>query len=238
MPKGTTKRRPQTLARLLDAGLRVFADAGFEGARIEDVCRLAGYTRGAFYSNFSSKDELFFALFEAHAARELGRIAGLAEELTEGPGGGQVEGPGARSAEGPGGGSGGGHGSGALTLDAVAGLLARVEPDERTWFLITTEFTLYAIRNPAAASALADHDARLRERAAPLLRGLLARAGLRLRPGVAADEVVRAVIALREGSLGQAYVEPGRTAPGELAERFLPALLASVTCPVTCDDAC
>lgn len=212
MPKGTTKRRPQTLARLLDAGLRVFADAGFEGARIEDICRVAGYTRGAFYSNFSSKDELFFALFEAHAARELGRIGRLAEADAQ-PGG-----------EG-------------LTLDGVAGLLARVEPDERTWFLVTTEFTLYAIRNPAAASTLADHDARLRERAAPLLRGLLARAGLRLRPGVVAEEVVRAVIALREGALGQAYVEPGRTAPGELAERFLPALLASVTCPLTCDDA-
>ncbi|NUR25913.1 MAG: helix-turn-helix transcriptional regulator, partial [Catenulispora sp.] len=48
MPKGMTKRRPQTLSRLLDAALEAFAATGFGGTRIEDVCERAGYTGGAF----------------------------------------------------------------------------------------------------------------------------------------------------------------------------------------------
>ncbi|MFG3281064.1 TetR/AcrR family transcriptional regulator [Streptomyces sp. NPDC048111] len=203
MPKGTTKRRPQTLARLLEAALDVFAESGFGAARIEDVCRRAGYTRGAFYSNFSSKEELFFALFDAHAARELERIAGLAARTED-------------------------HD---LSVARIAALLAHVEPDERTWFLVTTEFTLYAIRNPRAAARLADHDARLREEAAALLGALLTRAGLR--PRVELTELVRVVVALREGALGQSYVEPDVLAPGALAERFLPFLVEGVTEAVT-----
>ncbi|MFF3692741.1 TetR/AcrR family transcriptional regulator [Streptomyces sp. NPDC002221] len=202
MPKGTTKRRPQTLARLLDAALEVFAESGFGAARIEDVCRRAGFTRGAFYSNFSSKEELFFALFDAHAARELERIAQLAAATDDRD----------------------------LSVARIAELLAHIGPDERTWFLVTTEFTLYAIRNPGAAARLADHDARLREEAAALLGALLARAGLRPRGELA--ELVRAVVALREGALGQSYVEPSVLAPGALAERFLPFLVEAVTEPL------
>lgn len=37
---------------------------GFGRTRIDDVCRAAGYTKGAFYSNFSSLEELFFALYD------------------------------------------------------------------------------------------------------------------------------------------------------------------------------
>ena len=54
-------------------------------------------------------------------------------------------------------------------MPRIAALLAHVGPDERTWYLVTSEFTLYAIRNPKAAARLADHDARLREEAAALL---------------------------------------------------------------------
>ncbi|OEJ28141.1 TetR family transcriptional regulator [Streptomyces agglomeratus] len=199
MPKGPTKRRPQTLARLLDAAREVFAEAGFQGAGIEDICRRAGYTRGAFYSNFRTKDELFFALFDAHADRELGRIARTAAEI----------------------------GDDDLTVGRIAEVLAYVDPDERTWFLVTTEFTLYAVRDPRAARMLADHDARLRAEAVRLLRDLFERAGLR--PTVDLDELVRVVIAMREGALGQSYVEPERLMPGALARRFLPLLLAAAT---------
>ncbi|GHB54555.1 putative TetR-family regulatory protein [Streptomyces xanthochromogenes] len=202
MPRGTTKRRPQTLARLLEAALEVFAESGFGAARIEDVCRRAGYTRGAFYSNFSSKEELFFALFDAHAARELERIAQLAADTDDRD----------------------------LSVARIAGLLAHIGPNERVWFLVTTEFTLYAIRNPGAAARLADHDARLREEAAALLAALLTRAGLR--PCGDLTELVRAVVALREGALGQSYVEPDVLAPGALAERFLPFLVEAVTEPL------
>jgi AcrR family transcriptional regulator len=58
-----TRRRAETRARLLDAAFGVFAARGFGRASIEEVCEAGGYTRGAFYSNFDTLDELFFALY-------------------------------------------------------------------------------------------------------------------------------------------------------------------------------
>lgn len=82
MPKGLTKRRPRTRARLLEAALAVFAERGFHGTSIEDICQQAGFTRGAFYSNFASKDELFLALFDAHTEQVLDRLRDI--DLPEG----------------------------------------------------------------------------------------------------------------------------------------------------------
>ncbi|AKN16214.1 TetR/AcrR family transcriptional regulator [Mycobacterium haemophilum] len=82
-PVRVTKRRAETRARLLDAAFQVFADKGFGHVRIEDVCTVAGYTRGAFYSQFDRLEELFFTLYDQHAtliAEQLSTaIAGSAE---------------------------------------------------------------------------------------------------------------------------------------------------------------
>lgn len=54
--------RDQTRERLLDAAAERFAKKGFVGASVEDIAAQAGYTRGAFYSNFGSKSELLVEL--------------------------------------------------------------------------------------------------------------------------------------------------------------------------------
>lgn len=66
-PVRVTRRRGETRSRLLDAAFSVFAAKGFGRASIEDVCAAAGYTRGAFYSNFDTLDELFYALYQQRA---------------------------------------------------------------------------------------------------------------------------------------------------------------------------
>lgn len=66
---GETRRSPKaerTRAELLAAARRVFAERGYEGASVGDVAAAAGYTKGALYANFGSKEELFLEL-----AREL-----------------------------------------------------------------------------------------------------------------------------------------------------------------------
>jgi AcrR family transcriptional regulator len=50
--------------RLLDAAEHVLADHGYRGASVDDVAAEAGLTKGAFYYNFSSKEELFVSLLE------------------------------------------------------------------------------------------------------------------------------------------------------------------------------
>ncbi|NBM17991.1 TetR/AcrR family transcriptional regulator [Streptomyces sp. GC420] len=199
MPRGTTKRRPRTTAALLGAALEVFAERGFHAATIEQICERAGYTRGAFYSNFKTKEELFFALFDAHSERVVTSLKALVEEV----------------------------GSDAPALGRFAELLSRIEPGERAWYLVSTEFTLYAIRHPEAARVLAEHDARLRAEISRLLVDVLHRAGRSV--DVDPDQLARLLVAMREGGLAQSYVEPDRLPPGELERRFLPTLLLGVS---------
>jgi AcrR family transcriptional regulator len=56
------ERQAQTRRELLDAAARVFVRRGFTGSSVEEISAEAGYTRGAFYSNFSSKDEILVEL--------------------------------------------------------------------------------------------------------------------------------------------------------------------------------
>src|SRR5215813_7956123 len=66
--RGTTSRHQErseaTRARLIRAAEKIFARDGFEAAKLEEIAAEAGYTRGAFYANFESKEDLFFALLE------------------------------------------------------------------------------------------------------------------------------------------------------------------------------
>ena len=59
-----TARRAQTRERLMAAAASVFAERGIIGASVEEICEAAGFTRGAFYSNFADKDELVLALIQ------------------------------------------------------------------------------------------------------------------------------------------------------------------------------
>lgn len=55
----------------MNAARRIFARDGFEAARIENIASEAGYTRGAFYAQFKSKEDLFFALLEEQSTIHL-----------------------------------------------------------------------------------------------------------------------------------------------------------------------
>lgn len=70
-----TRSRENTRTRLLDAAHAVFGEAGLDAASVEAVCERAGFTRGAFYSNFASKDELFLALVERFSSEKLDIVA-------------------------------------------------------------------------------------------------------------------------------------------------------------------
>jgi AcrR family transcriptional regulator len=58
---------------LFEAAARVFEEQGIGGASIEAIAAAAGFTRGAFYSNFKSKDELIIAMLEDHVAQSIRR---------------------------------------------------------------------------------------------------------------------------------------------------------------------
>lgn len=127
-----SRKRQQTRERLMDAAYQLFATHGIHATPIEAIAEAAGFTRGAFYSNFDSKNELFFALAEREWATQISVIQQVMERHLTSP---------------------------ALTRDpiaqGVADLLLEVfsaAPDSRTWTLISREFELLALRDPQAAS--------------------------------------------------------------------------------------
>jgi AcrR family transcriptional regulator len=128
-----TKRRAETRANLIEAAYRVFADKGFGQVRIDDVCAAAGYTRGAFYSNFDSLEELFFALYDESARLIAGQVTDAITDDDINPG-----------------------------IEAVIERVTATLLLDRNWLLIKTDFLLHAARNPAVADRLASHRQQLR----------------------------------------------------------------------------
>jgi AcrR family transcriptional regulator len=165
------RRRAATVERLLDAALETFADIGFAAASVEDICRRGGFTRGAFYSSFRTKDELFAALFARETTRDLARVE---EQLT-----GIEQEPDPVTA-------------------AVERCLTTFRAD-RTWVLVLTEYRLHAARHPEAAAALREHSAGLHIRLTELIEAAAARAGVRLT--LPAADLARIVAALHDGAV-------------------------------------
>jgi len=69
----TRPTRDDTREKLFEAAARVFEEQGIGGASIEAIAAAAGLTRGAFYSNFKSKDELIIAMLEDHVEQSIRR---------------------------------------------------------------------------------------------------------------------------------------------------------------------
>src|SRR5213078_2734214 len=69
----TRPTRDDTRDKLFEAAARVFEDQGINAASIETIAAAAGFTRGAFYSNFASKDELIVAMLEDHVEQSIRR---------------------------------------------------------------------------------------------------------------------------------------------------------------------
>lgn len=56
------EQRKATRAKLIDAALSLFSTSGYEHATIDDISREAGYSKGAYYFHFSTKDDILLEL--------------------------------------------------------------------------------------------------------------------------------------------------------------------------------
>lgn len=199
-PAEPTRRRARTAARLLEAAREVFAEKGFGAASVEDVCERAGFTRGALYSNFTSKDDLVLRLLDVETDAVLVRIeqvtqseAASVEDLVE------------------------------LALGTVSGDAEEV----RRRHLLDGEFALHAVRDPEVGQALAARETQVRDRLAALIEDAIARRGLTL--AVPAEEVARAVTAVHEASVAEHLLDPAARPVDALERAVLPALIAGLT---------
>lgn len=71
--------RQQTRTRLLDSAQEIFASHGYAGASVEQIAEHAGYSKGAVYSNFESKEALFLELLKRQMSQEMSELKALME---------------------------------------------------------------------------------------------------------------------------------------------------------------
>jgi AcrR family transcriptional regulator len=74
------QKRERTCEGLISAAERLFTERGFHASTVDEIAFEAGCTKGAVYSNFASKEDLFFAVYERRAEWAL---AGIEEVLSE-----------------------------------------------------------------------------------------------------------------------------------------------------------
>src|ERR1700728_3390140 len=143
-PSRQQVRTAATRRKLLLAAEQIFARDGYEAARLEDIAARAGYTRGAFYANFASKEDIFFALLEQWVAQ---RIAEVNELL-------------------------GRHDNPRQRLRALREHYAQIAKDRRL-ALLSLEFQLFAVRHPEAHARLRAWQKGLRSCGGDIMRRVL-----------------------------------------------------------------
>lgn len=193
--KRVTRRRVRTRARLLGAAFEVFAAKGFGRVSIEEVCEAAGFSRGAFYSNFATLDELFFALYRERADLIAAQVADALAQ--DGPD---------------------------LDVPASVDRVTEVLLLDVDWLLVKTDFLVHAARDPAVAQALLDHRGRLREAVADRLSRARGHTELPAVLG-GADGAARAVVAAYDGVTTQLLLDRDVDAARGWLKQLLTALL-------------
>ncbi|PFA66703.1 hypothetical protein CN378_13345 [Bacillus sp. AFS015802] len=132
MPKRLTmeEKKLLTIEKLLDSAEIVFSKKGYNGASVEEIAEEAGYSKGAVYSNFNNKENLFLALFDRRFNIEAGEWGNVFEEKLDN----------------------------ASRAEKVEELLITHQKRnvDTQWTMLMLEFTLFALRNESAKQKLAE----------------------------------------------------------------------------------
>ena len=174
------EKQAQTRTALIDAAQAVFLRRGFTGASVEEIAEEAGYTRGAFYSNFESKEQLFVELLQDRLYSSYRRMA---ERRLADP-------------------------DHLPSLRETGAELARlqVEPESAWMFRLVLEVLAHASRHEEFRALPAQFWSETRELIAEVTAGAFARAGKE--PPADPKLLATAMIALNVGLSIQRHVDP------------------------------
>jgi AcrR family transcriptional regulator len=164
-----SEKKAETRQRLLDAAASVFARRGFHAASVADIAQEAGFTKGAVYSNFATKEDLFLALADQRFET---RVAALYEAV---------------------------RGETTVEAQAQAAGRRFVDflENEPEWSLLFIEFWAYAVRDPQLRAKFAASSERIHAAVARLIDQQVGELGVPL--PVDSEEVAVAAIAMGNG---------------------------------------
>lgn len=151
------RSRADTQQRLVAAAREVFAEHGIRGASVSAICARAGFTRGAFYSNHASKEELFLELYRSESEAQVGRLRDAVAGVLGTP---------ERVAD-----------PVALTRHLGRAVAAAFRRDP-VWFRLTAEFEVHGLDQPPVREATAAIDREVRRAVEDVVAEALATAGL------------------------------------------------------------
>jgi len=194
-PKREVVRR-----RLLDAALEVFAEHGIETANLDQVAEAAGLTKGAIYSNFTGKDDLFYAMMTEQV---LARVESIRSVLTVNPAD-------TRNTQ---------------DLRYIGGLLTEAFTDQREWRLVFLDFWRRAVRDDDVRTRFIAHRRALRDAIAASVEEFLG--GEPPVGDFTVDDVVTVVLALSNGLAIEQSVDPSAVS-ADLFGRVLVQLSSQV----------
>jgi len=192
------ERREQTRQELLTAAEACFVTRGFHATSVDQVAERAGYTKGAVYSNFAAKEDLFFAVYQRRVEHALTEVA-----------------PGLRQA-GP-----------EHALDWLATSMIERRDRDDGWLAVFIEFWAHVLRHPELRDRFAAIHASFLEPLADAVRQLADDRGLTLPADVTASQVVLAWNAMEVG-LGLERLTQPQTVDVVVARRMGWLLLDAV----------
>jgi AcrR family transcriptional regulator len=172
------ERQAATRAALLRSASRSICERGLEGASIDLIAADAGYTKGAFYANFASKEELFLVMLDDKFSAELERLQAVLEGTGEPLG---------------------------VAREAAEDFLAFVDRDPE-WPRLYQEFSAHAARNDAFRVELAARQRELRARIAEVFARWAQAIGVQ--PALEHAEVAAMTCFMADGFLLGRIVDP------------------------------
>ena len=198
--KPRTRRPPRSETRklVIDGAIAAFVERGFMGASVNFICSKAGLSRGAFYSNFGDKDELFAALYERRAEKLRTRLMGGVAELDLADD----------------------------VFEQLRVVLAELDADEVDWDIINKEFAIHALRNDSARRLLVELRAALRNDLAQVITTVLVVLGKT--PPADMDDLTRLAVAIHEGDMTQRGLEPAERAGRSLLSEYFVRILKAL----------
>ncbi|GAA1924571.1 TetR/AcrR family transcriptional regulator [Nocardioides marmoribigeumensis] len=195
------RSRVNTRARLVEAAADVFADKPFGAVTVDDLVGAAGFTRGAFYSNFSSVREVFVLAYAQQSVLMLDEVNRVVDDTPEGE----------------------------FHLSSIDQLFAALEPLGPRWFRLHQEFTLLAVRDEEARSLFLAHVEEFEGRMQRLFERILGLLGREPISDIAS--LSEALMALYQHSLGTQQLGAGHLTPEVLVGDLLPQLLIALSRP-------
>lgn len=180
---GQTVRRAETRRRLIEAAHEVFGEHSIRDAPVELICQRAGFSRGAFYSNFENKEQLFLALFVEETQGRTERLRRVIADTVD---------PANVSDE----------ASLRDSVRQVCELCAEPLVADKNWYMLISEFRAQALRQPELREHARVELNRLADDVGQVLLETLDQLGMKLT--VSTRDAVHTLGALAEAAIAQA----------------------------------